>query len=227
MLFSQQDDLPLRGFIGHLEEGGFLPHTHKVFLWKHLNFNIQYNQDQVSVAVTDSHRWWYKLISIAAFVLAVCVRNTLENTKVSYKYVWQAWKCVLLVNMNVTKMYCKLCFAECMSFCFQSWNNQNEKFAQKTWTLFCNNVNTAIRKYSSRAFIWVVTPLGLLDSSGFRGFLGLVKWTCGSEMLHNTLLQVIAANVSTTNHQPVSLDEVQSFPLEIMFTYSVVWHSTK
>ena len=41
------DDLPMRGFIGHLEESGFLPHTHKVFLWAHLNFNIEYNGDQV------------------------------------------------------------------------------------------------------------------------------------------------------------------------------------
>lgn len=37
----------MRGFIGHLEESGFLPHTHKVFLWAHLNFNIEYNGDQV------------------------------------------------------------------------------------------------------------------------------------------------------------------------------------
>ena len=46
-LFFNADDLPLRGFIGHLEEGSFLPHTHKVFLWAHLNFNIAYNGDQV------------------------------------------------------------------------------------------------------------------------------------------------------------------------------------
>ncbi|KAJ7350992.1 Transmembrane 9 super member 1 [Desmophyllum pertusum] len=41
------DDLPLRGFIGHLEESGFLPHSHKVFLWAHLNFNIEFNGDQI------------------------------------------------------------------------------------------------------------------------------------------------------------------------------------
>lgn len=46
-LFFNTDDLPVRGFIGHLEEGSFLPHTHKVFLWAHLNFNIAYNGDQV------------------------------------------------------------------------------------------------------------------------------------------------------------------------------------
>ena len=33
----------------------------------------------------------------------------------------------------------------------------NIKFA-KTWTQFSNNVNNTVRKYSSRAFIWVVTP---------------------------------------------------------------------
>ena len=32
----------------------------------------------------------------------------------------------------------------------------------KTWTVLSNNVNTTIRKYSSRAFIWVVTPLGFV-----------------------------------------------------------------
>ena len=45
---TSSDDLPLRGFIGHLEEGGFLPHRHKIFLWAHLNFNIEYNGDQVN-----------------------------------------------------------------------------------------------------------------------------------------------------------------------------------
>ena len=50
-LFFPADDLPMRGFIGHLEEGGFLPHTHKVFLWAHLNFNIEFNGDQVLVKI--------------------------------------------------------------------------------------------------------------------------------------------------------------------------------
>ncbi|VDH93407.1 transmembrane 9 superfamily member 1, partial [Mytilus galloprovincialis] len=43
-------EIPVRGFIGHLEEGGFLPHNHKVFLWAHLNFNIEYNGNQVIYA---------------------------------------------------------------------------------------------------------------------------------------------------------------------------------
>ena len=44
------DDVPVRGFIGHLEEGGFLPHTHKVYLWAHLHFNIEYNGNQIIYA---------------------------------------------------------------------------------------------------------------------------------------------------------------------------------
>jgi transmembrane 9 superfamily protein 1 len=41
------DDLPIRGFIGHLEEGPFLPHRHKVSLWTHLLFTFEYNGDQL------------------------------------------------------------------------------------------------------------------------------------------------------------------------------------
>ena len=35
----------------------------------------------------------------------------------------------------------------------------NIKFIVKIWNMFSNNINTTIRKFSSRAFIWVVTPL--------------------------------------------------------------------
>ncbi|XP_042896527.1 transmembrane 9 superfamily member 1 isoform X2 [Parasteatoda tepidariorum] len=41
------DDLPLHGFIGHLEEKGFLPHSHKIYLWTHLTFNIMYNNNKI------------------------------------------------------------------------------------------------------------------------------------------------------------------------------------
>ncbi len=41
------DDLPIRGFIGHLEEGSILPHNHKTYLWTHLHFAFEYNGDQV------------------------------------------------------------------------------------------------------------------------------------------------------------------------------------
>lgn len=41
------DDVPVRDFIGHLEESGFVPHTHKVFLWTHQHFNVLYNEDKV------------------------------------------------------------------------------------------------------------------------------------------------------------------------------------
>ncbi|XP_046560989.1 transmembrane 9 superfamily member 1-like [Haliotis rubra] len=44
------DDIPIRGFIGHLEEGGFLPHNHKIYLWAHLHFNVEYNGENVIYA---------------------------------------------------------------------------------------------------------------------------------------------------------------------------------
>ena len=42
------DDIPVRGFIGRLEEGNFIPHAHKVLFFTHHVFNIEYNEKQVS-----------------------------------------------------------------------------------------------------------------------------------------------------------------------------------
>lgn len=50
-IFCTTDDLPIRGFIGHLEEGSILPHNHKTFLWTHLHFSFEYNGDQVCACV--------------------------------------------------------------------------------------------------------------------------------------------------------------------------------
>lgn len=47
ILCDHSDDLPIRGFIGHLEEGSILPHNHKTYLWTHLHFSFEYNGDQV------------------------------------------------------------------------------------------------------------------------------------------------------------------------------------
>lgn len=41
------DDLPLRNFVGHLEEGHIFPHTHKIMLWTHYNFLFEYNNQQI------------------------------------------------------------------------------------------------------------------------------------------------------------------------------------
>ena len=61
------DDIPIRGFIGHLIERGFIPHKHKVFLWTHLNFNLEYNEDKVSFIICFS-----KQIFVWLFVLVFC-----------------------------------------------------------------------------------------------------------------------------------------------------------
>ncbi|XP_041092632.1 transmembrane 9 superfamily member 1 [Polyodon spathula] len=50
------DEIPIWGFVGYMEESGFLPHSHKIGLWTHLDFNIEYNGDHVifaNVSVKD------------------------------------------------------------------------------------------------------------------------------------------------------------------------------
>ncbi|XP_029436885.1 transmembrane 9 superfamily member 1 [Rhinatrema bivittatum] len=50
------DEIPIRGFLGYMEESGFLPHTHKVGLWAHLDFNVDYSGDRIifaNVSVQD------------------------------------------------------------------------------------------------------------------------------------------------------------------------------
>ncbi|GCB82059.1 hypothetical protein scyTo_0023325, partial [Scyliorhinus torazame] len=50
------DDIPIRGFVGYLEESGFLPHTHKIGLWTHLDFHVEFNGDRIihaNVSVRD------------------------------------------------------------------------------------------------------------------------------------------------------------------------------
>lgn len=44
------DDIPVRGFVGRLEEAGFVLHSHKIYLWTHLLFNIEYNGDKIIYA---------------------------------------------------------------------------------------------------------------------------------------------------------------------------------
>jgi len=44
----------VRGFVGRLEESGIFPHTHGIYLWTHLTFNIEYNGDQVQAVFTCS-----------------------------------------------------------------------------------------------------------------------------------------------------------------------------
>ncbi|XP_076437567.1 transmembrane 9 superfamily member 1-like [Babylonia areolata] len=51
------DDIPIRGFIGQLEEGDFLPHHHSLYLWTHFHFYILYNANHViyaNVSTKDS-----------------------------------------------------------------------------------------------------------------------------------------------------------------------------
>ncbi|MCL4131456.1 UNVERIFIED_CONTAM: hypothetical protein GTU68_032062, partial [Idotea baltica] len=50
------DDIPVRDFVGHLEESGYLPHSHKVFLWTHNHFTFYYNEEKIIfVNTTKEH----------------------------------------------------------------------------------------------------------------------------------------------------------------------------
>lgn len=42
------DDIPVRNFLGRVQETGFVPHSHQVLLYTHHNFTIYYNKDKVS-----------------------------------------------------------------------------------------------------------------------------------------------------------------------------------
>lgn len=44
------DDIPMRGFIGQLEEGNLLPHTHSTYVYTHYDFYFEYNQDRIIFA---------------------------------------------------------------------------------------------------------------------------------------------------------------------------------
>jgi len=56
------DDIPVRGFIGRLEEGNFIPHVHKVLFFTHHVFNIEYNEDQVGGVLTTRKAAWFIIL---------------------------------------------------------------------------------------------------------------------------------------------------------------------
>uniref|UniRef100_A0A1I8FHM6 Transmembrane 9 superfamily member n=1 Tax=Macrostomum lignano TaxID=282301 RepID=A0A1I8FHM6_9PLAT len=47
LLRVRVDDIPVRGFVGHLEETGFVPHSHKVFLWTHFSFRFYFSGQRI------------------------------------------------------------------------------------------------------------------------------------------------------------------------------------
>ncbi|XP_038052183.1 transmembrane 9 superfamily member 1-like [Patiria miniata] len=77
------DNIPLRGFVGHFEEGGFIPHTHKLFLWHHHTFYIEYNKDQIVYAnITTRDRMPLNLDDVVAPL----------EVQFTYSVVWQETK---------------------------------------------------------------------------------------------------------------------------------------
>lgn len=42
------DEIPIRGFIGDLQEGSYVPHKHFISFFTHHQFHFEYNVDEVS-----------------------------------------------------------------------------------------------------------------------------------------------------------------------------------
>lgn len=41
------DDIPIRSFLGHVEETNIFPHQHHIYLYTHHHFDFHINQNQV------------------------------------------------------------------------------------------------------------------------------------------------------------------------------------
>ncbi|EDV23172.1 uncharacterized protein TRIADDRAFT_37943 [Trichoplax adhaerens] len=81
------DDLPIRGFVGHLKESGFIPHSHQVYLWGHFDFFFEYNMDQlISANVSMSNVNPISLENIDTFPAQITYTYsaTWKKTKVAY-----------------------------------------------------------------------------------------------------------------------------------------------
>lgn len=81
------DDIPVRDFVGHLEESGFVPHTHKVFLWTHQHFNILYNDDKIIYINTTKEHGPISLDDVEPpITVKITYSVTWIPTKISYAY---------------------------------------------------------------------------------------------------------------------------------------------
>ncbi|KAK3871274.1 hypothetical protein Pcinc_023573 [Petrolisthes cinctipes] len=79
------DEVPVRDFIGHLEESGFVPHTHKVFLWTHQHFNILHNDDKIIYVNVSKEHSPISLDEIEApLTVKITYSVTWTPTKISY-----------------------------------------------------------------------------------------------------------------------------------------------
>ena len=112
-----------------------------------------------------------RLFICAKFLFPI---HTLVNLTLSPAFwVWE-YQYMRLVFYKSTQLWVTSSWTEHIH-CHVSLFKLNIKLAE-TWTVFSNNVNTTIRKYSSRAFIWVVTPLG------FVGQLRIYKFSWFSQI---------------------------------------------
>ena len=143
-------------------------HIYETFL--SVVFNFYQNPVSQSCAVAKSEKFWQateqssvqtagcnKSLQSLVFVLTqlhfcqwsslpFCLSGLAVQWSIRIFHLW-------LLHMIVNLAYCYMLSSALFKL--------KTKFA-KRWILFGNNVNTTIRKYLSRAFIWVVTPSGFI-----------------------------------------------------------------
>ncbi|ESN97463.1 hypothetical protein HELRODRAFT_157541 [Helobdella robusta] len=80
------DEIPARGFIGHLLEGGIVPHTHELKLYLHHYFYFEFNNDEIiymNISTSDEEGKQIKLDDVSQFPLVVnftySVKWTMSN----------------------------------------------------------------------------------------------------------------------------------------------------
>lgn len=82
------DDIPIRNFIGHVEEGRLFPHTHKVLLWTHYHFFFEYNDERIisaNVTVSDGQELTNTELTVES-PLKVAQTYSVKWIKTSVKY---------------------------------------------------------------------------------------------------------------------------------------------
>ena len=56
------DDIPIRNFVGYLEETNIFPHKHNIYLYTHYHFDFLINNNQVNIDFLQKKRFLSQMI---------------------------------------------------------------------------------------------------------------------------------------------------------------------
>ena len=80
------DDIIFKGFIGHFEEGPILPHQHNIYLWNHLHFIFNYDED------TEKHIISVRVMASTENPINLNEINTPIHINYYYTVTWEPTK---------------------------------------------------------------------------------------------------------------------------------------